>query len=85
MSTRTGVAISYPLYYEWPELPEAYNTTDEYLFGGCELPLHAIQSVHISLDCVARTAGPDMLVAPIVDWEWIPKSVYLPPGDWVEW
>ena len=29
----TGVAFVRPLYYDWPEAPEAYASKDEYLFG----------------------------------------------------
>jgi alpha-glucosidase len=29
----TGVAFSRPLYYDWPEAPDAYTSKDEYLFG----------------------------------------------------
>ena len=29
----TGVAFFHPLYYDWPEAPEAYTSKDEYLFG----------------------------------------------------
>ena len=29
----TGVGICRPLYYQWPEIPEAYRYEDEYLFG----------------------------------------------------
>ena len=28
-----GIAVVRPLYYEYPEAPEAYTTTDEYYFG----------------------------------------------------
>ena len=29
----TGVAFLHPLYYEWPEAPEAYANKNEYVFG----------------------------------------------------
>jgi len=29
----TGVAFLHPLYYDWPEAPQAYNMKDEYIFG----------------------------------------------------
>jgi len=29
----TGVAFLHPLYYDWPESPEAYTTKNEYVFG----------------------------------------------------
>ena len=29
----TGLAFLHPLYYDWPEAPEAYATKDEYMFG----------------------------------------------------
>ncbi len=30
----TGISICHPLYYDYPEAPEAYDFRDEYLFGG---------------------------------------------------
>jgi alpha-glucosidase len=62
----TGVAFFRPLYYDWPESPEAYRAESQYLFGD------------------------SMMVAPIVssgDWilERTERSVWLPPGTWVEW
>lgn len=29
----TGIAFMHPLYYDWPEAPEAYTNKDEYVFG----------------------------------------------------
>ena len=29
----TGVAFLHPLYYDWPEAPEAYTSKNEYIFG----------------------------------------------------
>ena len=29
----TGVAFLHPLYYDWPEAPEAYSNKEEYVFG----------------------------------------------------
>lgn len=29
----TGVAFVHPLYYDWPEAPDAYTSRDEYMFG----------------------------------------------------
>jgi alpha-glucosidase (family GH31 glycosyl hydrolase) len=29
----TGVAFLHPLYYDWPEAPQAYDAKDEYMFG----------------------------------------------------
>jgi hypothetical protein len=62
----SGISICHPLYYEYPETPEAYEFKDEYLFGN------------------------DMLVAPIAtpvndESKLATKSVWLPPGTWIEW
>jgi alpha-glucosidase len=62
----TGLSLLRPLYYDWPEAPEAYTTTDEYLFGD------------------------DMIVSPIAgpigaDTATATKTIWLPPGEWVEW
>jgi alpha-glucosidase (family GH31 glycosyl hydrolase) len=32
-ATRTGVSLCRPLYYDWPEEPEAYKAGEEYQFG----------------------------------------------------
>ena len=62
----TGVAFLHPLYYDWPEAPEAYDRRDEYMFGN------------------------EMLVAPVTqpvdkDSEIAKMSIWLPPGEWIEW
>jgi alpha-glucosidase len=33
----TGIALCHPLYYDYPEFPEAYDRKDEYLFGDAML------------------------------------------------
>ena len=62
----SAISICHPLYYDYPEAPEAYEYKDEYLFGS------------------------DMLVAPVAspvgdDTRLATKSIWLPPGTWVEW
>jgi alpha-glucosidase len=62
----TGLSICRPLYYDFPEVAQAYEFKDEYLFGS------------------------DMLVAPVaaaVSEENLlaKKSIWLPPGTWIEW
>ncbi len=62
----TGVAFLHPLYYDWPEAPEAYTNKNEYVFGA------------------------DMIVCPVVApgdkiTGFASESVWLPPGDWIEW
>jgi len=62
----SGVAFFRPLYYDYPEAPEAYEQKDEYIFGD------------------------NMIVAPVtsemsVDSQLATQSVWLPPGEWVEW
>ncbi len=32
-ATKTGISLCRPLYYEWPEAPEAYEYRNEYMFG----------------------------------------------------
>lgn len=62
----TGVAFLHPLYYDWPEAPEAYSSTNEYMFGDS-----------ILADPVTDAVDTDSKLAKI--------SVWLPPGDWIEW
>jgi alpha-glucosidase (family GH31 glycosyl hydrolase) len=41
----TGLAFLHPLYYDWPEAPEAYAAKDEYMFGGDILVAPVTQAV----------------------------------------
>ncbi|MGP8157647.1 MAG: TIM-barrel domain-containing protein [Candidatus Acidiferrales bacterium] len=41
----TGVAFLHPLYYDWPEAPEAYEAKDEYMFGDSILAAPVTQPV----------------------------------------
>jgi alpha-glucosidase len=62
----TGLAFLHPLYYDWPEAPEAYAAKNEYMFGDSILAAPITQPV-----------AQDSQLATI--------SVWLPPGDWIEW
>jgi alpha-glucosidase len=62
----TGLAFLHPLYYDWPEAPEAYAAKNEYMFGDSILANPITQPV--SKDSQLATT-----------------SVWLPPGDWIEW
>jgi alpha-glucosidase (family GH31 glycosyl hydrolase) len=62
----TGLAFLHPLYYDWPEAPEAYDAKNEYMFGDS-----------ILADPITQPVARESQLAPI--------SVWLPPGDWIEW
>jgi hypothetical protein len=62
----TGLAFLHPLYYDWPDAPEAYTAKNEYMFGDS-----------ILADPITRPVSKDSQLATI--------SVWLPPGDWIEW
>ena len=62
----TGLAFLHPLYYDWPEAPEAYAAKNEYMFGDS-----------ILADPVTEPVDKDSKLARV--------SVWLPPGDWMEW
>jgi alpha-glucosidase len=62
----TGLAFLHPLYYDWPEAPEAYSAKNEYMFGDSILADPITQPVARA----SRLAT---------------TSVWLPPGDWIEW
>jgi alpha-glucosidase (family GH31 glycosyl hydrolase) len=62
----TGLAFLHPLYYDWPESPDAYTAKNEYMFGDS-----------ILADPITQAASKDSRLATI--------SVWLPPGDWIEW
>ncbi|HEU5452636.1 MAG TPA: TIM-barrel domain-containing protein [Terriglobales bacterium] len=64
----TGVAMLHPLYYDYPEAPEAYDKqySGEYLYGDSML----VAPVTAPVDEITHLAK---------------KSVWLPPGTWIEW
>jgi alpha-glucosidase (family GH31 glycosyl hydrolase) len=62
----TGLAFLHPLYYDWPESPEAYSAKNEYMFGDS-----------ILADPITQPVSKDSQLAT--------TSVWLPPGDWIEW
>src|ERR1700722_553965 len=62
----TGLAFLHPLYYDWPEAPEAYAAKNEYMFGDS-----------ILADPITQPVAKDSQLAT--------ASVWLPPGDWIEW
>ena len=62
----TGLAFVRPLYYDWPEAPQAYDATNEYMFGD-----------DILADPITQPVARDSQLAKI--------SVWLPPGEWIEW
>ena len=62
----TGLAFLHPLYYDWPEAPEAYAAKNEYMFGDS-----------ILADPITQPVARDSQLATV--------SVWLPPGDWIEW
>jgi alpha-glucosidase (family GH31 glycosyl hydrolase) len=41
----TGVSFLHPLYYDWPEAPEAYDRRDEYMFGNEMLVAPVVEAV----------------------------------------
>jgi alpha-glucosidase (family GH31 glycosyl hydrolase) len=62
----TGLAFLRPLYYDWPEAPQAYDAKNEYMFGD-----------DILADPITQPVAKDSQLAKL--------SVWLPPGDWIEW
>jgi alpha-glucosidase len=62
----TGLAFLHPLYYDWPEAPEAYTAKNEYMFGD-----------NILANPITQAVSKDSQLAT--------TSVWLPPGDWIEW
>jgi alpha-glucosidase len=62
----TGLAFVRPLYYDWPEAQQAYDSKNEYMFGD-----------NILVDPITQPVAKDSQLAKI--------SVWLPPGDWIEW
>jgi alpha-glucosidase len=67
-SYESGVSICHPLYYDFPEAPEAYaaNANGEYAFGD-SLIAAPVTSPRDPASQLAK------------------RSVWLPPGEWIEW
>lgn len=51
----TGVSLCHPLYYDYPEAPEAYEFTDEYLFGEQMLVAPVAASVREETQLATKT------------------------------
>ena len=60
----TGVAFLHPLYYDWPNAPQAYTSKDEYVFGDQML----VAPVVTPADKVSGLATEDVWLPP---GEWI--------------
>lgn len=66
----TGLAAVHPMYYEWPELEEAYSVKGQYMLGA---------RVLVAPITAAAQLGGDGLPGPAA------KAVFLPPGAWSTW
>jgi Alpha-glucosidases, family 31 of glycosyl hydrolases len=60
----TGISIVYPLYYEYPDLPEAYNFKDQYMFGN-----------DMMIAPVVSPMSPDTLLS--IQDVWIPPGTWV--------
>jgi alpha-glucosidase (family GH31 glycosyl hydrolase) len=60
----TGVAFLRPLYYDWPDAPEAYTSKDEYVFGDDMI----VAPVVSAADPVTKLAAEDV---------WLPKGNWI--------
>jgi alpha-glucosidase len=75
----TGVAFFRPLYYDWPDAPEAYTSKNEYVFGDEML----VAPVVAAANKVTELASEDVWL-PKGDWmEW-PTGKHLAGGATVE-
>jgi alpha-glucosidase (family GH31 glycosyl hydrolase) len=71
----TGVAFLHPLYYDWPEAEEAYNSKNEYVFGADMI----VSPVVASGDKITGLAG-EAVWLPEGDWvEWQTGSRFHGP------
>jgi len=71
----TGVAFFRPLYYDWPEAPEAYTSKNEYLFGEQML----VAPVTAPADKITGLATEDVWLPPGEWMEW-PTGKHLNGG-----
>jgi Glycosyl hydrolases family 31/Domain of unknown function (DUF5110) len=60
----TGLAFLHPLYYEWPEAPQAYEAKNEYMFGDS-----------ILVNPVTQPVSKDSRLAKIT--EWLPEGEWI--------
>ncbi len=60
----TGISIVHPLYYEYPDLPEAYNFKDQYMFGN-----------DMMIAPVVSPMSPDTLLS--IQDVWIPPGTWV--------
>jgi alpha-glucosidase (family GH31 glycosyl hydrolase) len=67
----TGVAFLRPLYYDYPEAPEAYDTRNEYLFGDQMLAAPVI-------------AAADKATGLATEKVWLPQGAG-DRNEWIEW
>ncbi|MBC7289287.1 MAG: DUF5110 domain-containing protein, partial [Armatimonadetes bacterium] len=80
---QTGEPLCKALYMEWPELEEAYQHDDEYLFG------HALLVAPVA-EPADTTAGPPGAVQPALsaaadEGPVARRQIWLPPGQWLDW
>lgn len=73
----TGLPLCRPLYYEWPELEEAYRYTGEYLFGDQLLVAPVVKPVSPVSACAQVTVW-----IPPGDWtNWFTGRTYTGPAE----
>jgi alpha-glucosidase (family GH31 glycosyl hydrolase) len=71
----TGIAFLRPLYYDYPEAPESYDSKGEYLFGDQMLAAPVV-------------APGDKMSGLATENVWLPKNEKendWPQNDWIEW
>ena len=66
----SGLASLHPLYYEWPELDEAYSVKGQYMLGS---------GVLVAPITAPSVVGEDGMPTPAL------KAVFFPPGAWSNW
>ena len=73
----TGVAFLRPLYYDWPDAPEAYTSKNEYLFGGQML----VAPVVVAADKITGLAS-EKVWLPAGEWvEWPTGKQFTGPTE----
>ena len=74
-ATQTGITISHPLYYDWPEHHMAYEMREQYLFGPSMMVAALVQAADPATNLTTRA----LWIPPGQWWPWLHAADRKPP------